>query len=100
LKPGGVLLVTTHGTSRICRREGKDQWGEYWHFTAQSIKRIFLDYFPDSNLIIEVYGNVLTAVCFLHGLASHELRKSELDFPDPDFEVLIAIRAVKDGDSL
>lgn len=100
LKPGGVLLVTTHGISRICRREGRDRWGEYWHFTAQSIKRIFLDYFADKKLKIEVYGNVLTAVCFLHGLASHELRKSELDFSDPDFEVLIAIRAVKDGDIL
>lgn len=100
LKPGGVLLVTTHGISRICRREGRDQWGEYWHFTAQSIKRIFLDYFADKKLKIMAYGNVLTAVCLLHGLASHELRKSELDFSDPDFEVLIAIRAVKDGDNL
>jgi SAM-dependent methyltransferase len=47
LKPGGVLLVTTHGISKICRREGRDQWGEYWRFTAQSIRKIFLGYFPD-----------------------------------------------------
>ncbi|MEW6144229.1 MAG: methyltransferase domain-containing protein [Thermodesulfobacteriota bacterium] len=95
LKPGGVLLVTTHGISKICRREGRDPWGEYWRFTAQSASKIFLDYFPDESLQIEVYGNVLTAVCLLHGLASHELREPELDTRDPDFEVLIAVRAVK-----
>jgi SAM-dependent methyltransferase len=99
LKPGGVLLVTTHGISKICRREGRDQWGEYWRFTAQSIRKIFLGYFPDEKLTIEVYGNVLAAVSFLHGLAAHELSKSELDFRDPDFEVLIAVRAVKSENS-
>lgn len=98
LKPGGILLVTTHGISRICRREGRDNWGEYWHFTAQSVNKIFQDYFPDKNFRIRVYGNVLTAVCSLHGLASHELRKSELDITDPDFEVVIGIRAVKPED--
>jgi len=99
LKPGGVLLVTTHGISKICRREGRDPWGEYWRFTAQSARKIFLDYFSDERLQIEVYGNVLTAVCLLHGLASHELKESELDIQDPDFEVLIAVRAVKAGES-
>jgi len=98
LKPGGVLLVTTHGINRICRREGRDHWGEYWRFTAQSIRKIFLGYFTENNLTIEAFGNVLAAVSLLHGLAAHELRKSELDFRDPDFEVLIVIRAVKSED--
>lgn len=98
LKPGGVLLVTTHGISKICRREGRDKWGEYWRFTAQSIRKIFLGYFPDDKLTIETYGNVLAAVSILHGLAAHELSKSELDFRDPDFEVLIGVRAVKSED--
>ncbi|HVY56055.1 MAG TPA: methyltransferase, partial [Thermodesulfobacteriota bacterium] len=88
-------LVTTHGISKICRREGRDPWGEYWHFTAQSVRKIFLDYFPENMIKVQVYGNVLTAVCYLHGLASHELGKSELDFTDPDYEVLITVRAVK-----
>ena len=30
LQPGGVLLTTSSGINRICRREGFDSWGEYW----------------------------------------------------------------------
>jgi hypothetical protein len=32
----------------------------------------------------------------LHGLAADELRPSELDYRDPDYEFLITIVAVKD----
>jgi SAM-dependent methyltransferase len=95
LKPDGLLLVTTHGISKIGRREGKDKWGEYWHFTSQSISKIFLKYFLSNNLKIEVYGNVLSAISFLHGLATSELSRDELDYLDPDYEVIISIRATK-----
>lgn len=95
LKPGGFLLVTTHGISKIGRREGKDNWGEYWRFTSQSISKIFLEYFLAENVIIEVYGNVLSAISLLHGLATSELSKDELDYLDPDYEVIISIRATK-----
>ena len=32
-------------------------------------------------------GNVLAAIALLHGLASHELRKEQLDMQDPDYQV-------------
>lgn len=95
LKSDGMLLVTTHGISKICRREGRDDWGEYWHFTSQSILNLFLKYFLAENVKIEVYGNVLSAISFLQGLASHELSKDELDYLDPDYEVIISIEAKK-----
>ena len=95
LKPGGVLLVSSHGISKIGRREGIDPWGEYWRLTAQSARRLFLEIFPGENVEIEVYGNVLSAIASLHGLAAKELSQSELDYSDPDYEVLIAVRAVK-----
>ena len=41
------------------------------------------------------YGNVLTAIAFLTGLASEELSKRELATHAEHFPVLIAIRAVK-----
>ena len=41
------------------------------------------------------YGNVLTAMCELHGLAAEELSPEELDHVDPDFEVIVTVRAVK-----
>ncbi len=95
LKPGGVLLATAHGTSKICRRLGRDPWGEYWRFTSQSSQRLFQEAFPSRNVTVQAYGNVLTAVASLHGLSSEELTRPELEFNDPDYEVLVAIRAVK-----
>jgi SAM-dependent methyltransferase len=95
LKPGGVLLVTSHGISRIARREGIDPWGEYWHFTAQSTRHLFGALFPADHLQIVTYGNVLSAAASLYGLAAADLTAQELDHCDPNFEVIIAVRAQK-----
>lgn len=96
LRPGGVLLVTLPCISRICRRE-MDRWGDYWRFTSLSSRRLFEEAFEPANVKVEAYGNVLAAVAFLHGVASEELKRSELDLRDPDYEVLISVRAVKEG---
>lgn len=95
LKRGGVLLATVPGISKICRRLGTDDWGEYWRFTGQSSRRLFEEAFQPGDVTVQVYGNVLTAAAFLHGLASDELTPRELDWSDPDYEVLIGIRTVK-----
>lgn len=95
LKPGGTLLLTTHGISKIGRRLGRDDWGEYWHLTAQGVDVLFQETFPGSDVEIRPYGNVLAAISSLHGLAAEELLRSELDHSDPDFEVLIGVRATK-----
>jgi SAM-dependent methyltransferase len=94
LKPGGVALITIPGISKISRYD-MDRWGYYWSFTTRSIKELFSAVFPPENLQIEAHGNVLVAISFLHGLASQELRQKELDYCDPDFEVLITLRAQK-----
>lgn len=95
LKPGGVLLLTSHGISKIGRRLGRDDWGEYWHITTQSADALFAETFPGAQVDVSSYGNVLTAMCFLHGLAAEELTSEELDHCDPDFEVLVTVRARK-----
>ena len=95
LKPGGVLLLTTHGISKIGRRLGRDGWGEYWHFTTQSAERLLSEGFPGGDVTVGSYGNVLTAVGALHGLASEELKPQELDHVDEDFEVIVTVRAQK-----
>jgi hypothetical protein len=51
--------------------------------------------FPEDSVRIETYGNVLAATAFLHGLSVEELTEDELDDSDPDYEVTIAIRAMK-----
>jgi SAM-dependent methyltransferase len=95
LKPGGVLLVTCHGISKISRRYGVDPWGEYWRFTGDSARRLFEEVFCPGNVTVEAHGNILAAIAFLHGLASEELEQRELDYHDPDYEVLLTVRAIK-----
>jgi len=94
LKPGGVLLVTLSGISQISRYD-MDRWGEYWRFTTLSARRLFTEFFPSPHVTIETYGNILVAIALLEGLASTELKKTELDYCDPDYEVMITVRAVK-----
>ncbi|MBM3225827.1 MAG: class I SAM-dependent methyltransferase [Candidatus Tectomicrobia bacterium] len=94
LKPGGVLLATCHGISQIARWD-MDHWGEYWRFTSLSAHRLVTEVFPASHTRVQAHGNVLAATAFLQGLVSTELQQAELDYHDPDYEVLITIRAVK-----
>jgi len=94
LKPDGVVLVTTSGISKISRYD-MDRWGYYWSFTTKSARRLFETAFPSENVQVQAYGNVLTSIAFLHGLAAEELRQKELDYIDPDYELLITVRAVK-----
>lgn len=97
LKPGGVLLLTSHGISKIGRRLGRDGWGEYWRITTQSAEHLFADAFPGADVTVGCAGNVLAATCCLHGLTSEELTREELDVCDPDFEVIVTVRARKGG---
>jgi len=94
LKPGGVLLCTAPGISQISRYD-MDRWGDFWRFTTLSARRLFEEVFPPANVQIESHGNVLVAVAFLHGLAVHEVDQAALDADDPDYQVLLSIRAEK-----
>jgi SAM-dependent methyltransferase len=95
LKPGGVLLLTSHGISKIGRRLGRDDWGEYWHLTTQSLEALLRETFPEAGYAVASSGNVMSAVAYLHGLATEELAASELDYLDPDYEVIVTARVVK-----
>ena len=94
LKPGGTLLTTVSGISKISR-DDMDRWGHYWGFTTRSVEQLFYEVFPLKNVSVDAHGNVLTAIAFLHGLSTKDLRQAELDYLDDDFQVLITVRAVK-----
>ena len=98
LKPGGVVLATLPGISQISRYD-MDRWGDYWRFTTQSARRLFEGAFEREAVNVQAHGNVLTAVAFLHGLAAEELHQDELNHHDPDYEMLITVRACKAGTS-
>lgn len=95
LRPGGVVLASLPGISQLSRYDA-DRWGEYWRFTTRSAERLFGARFPD--VAVSAHGNVLAAVAFLHGLAAEELRDDQLGHVDPDYELLITVRAVKPND--
>ena len=95
LKPGGVLLVSTHGMSKIGRRKERDPWCVYWRMTVDSAEKLFGEFFPSRLVNVQGYGNVLAATAFLYGLAAEELDKKELDYYDPDYQVLVTIQAIK-----
>jgi SAM-dependent methyltransferase len=95
LKPGGVLLATSHGISRVARREGVDPWGEYWHFTSQGLRRLLQETAGTAAIHTVCYGNVLAAIPSLHGLAAEDLSEQDLEYADPNYEVLIGVRVVK-----
>jgi SAM-dependent methyltransferase len=96
LRPGGVALVTVPGIAPASRPD-RDRWGDWWRFTGSSARRLFEQSFEPAGVTVEAYGNVLSAVAFLHGLAAEELTRSELDARDPNYEVIIGVRAVKAG---
>jgi len=95
LKPGGVLLATFPGISQTYDNEWGDTW--FWNYTTASARRLFGEVFPQSHLSVETFGNVLTAVSFLHGLAVDELAREELDYRDPGYDVTITVRGQKPG---
>ena len=96
LKPAGTLLLTVPGICPIVRGHliagAGDDW---WRFTGRSARRAFADVFEDQNTVLHTYGNVLTATAFMHGLVQEELKQEELEYHDPDFEVIIGVKATK-----
>lgn len=91
LKPGGVLLVTAPGVSSVDSGEWGGTW--MWSLTEASLGRLLTAAFVDVD--VTTYGNVLTAVAMLHGLAENELRAEEYEIVDPQYPVIVAGRARK-----
>jgi SAM-dependent methyltransferase len=96
LAPGGVLLITVPGITRALLPD-RDNWGDWWRFTSSSMRRLCEDVFGPGTVEVESYGNLVSATLFLHGHAAQELYSRELDVRDPNYEVIIGVRARKPG---
>ena len=96
LVPGGVALVTVPGITRISTFDAGET-GEYWHLTTWSARALFAERFPEPSVEVSSFGDVLTAAAALYGVATEDLRRRDLDHRDPTYQVLVAIRAVKEG---
>jgi SAM-dependent methyltransferase len=93
LRPGGVLLATVPVVSRVLPT--REYLKDYWRFTAASCTALFGERFGPEQVTVRARGNVLTCIAFLAGMAHEELSPRELDSDDPDFPLLVTVRAVK-----
>lgn len=90
LKDDGVALITVAGISQISRYD-MERWGDFWRFTTKSAHKIFSEVFSSENIEVCFYGNVLSCIAFLEGIAKEELTGEELDFKDENYQMLITI---------
>ena len=95
LKPGGVLLVTVPGVTKM----GVERWPWYWSFTKKALQRLLADQFGDDAVSVEAQGNIFAATAFLYGIALEELDLSDLNAVDPGYPVIVAARAIKRKDA-
>ena len=94
LKPGGTLLATVPGISQISR-EDMQQTGDYWRFTDTAVRRMFGEEFGEASVEVQALGNVLASTAFLQGIAAEELAEDALLEHDPQFQMLLTVRAVR-----
>lgn len=93
-----VALVTVASLVQISQYD-YERWGDYWRFTDMGILRDFEAVFGKGNVEIKSYGNVLSAIAELQGIAAEELTKEELFAHDSRYPVLLCIIAKKYKDS-
>lgn len=94
LKPGGRVLATVAGISQISRYEA-DNWGDFYSFHEDAVKRIFGEIFGAENIQAECFGNVKTAISLLYGLCCEDLAEEDFAYRDIDYPVIIGIAAHK-----
>jgi ubiquinone/menaquinone biosynthesis C-methylase UbiE len=90
LKSGGVLLVAVPQVSMCDPR-----YQELWRFTAEGLALILSKAFGKENVIVEAYGNSLTAAGEIRGMVAHEFSEATLNYHDPRFAVEVCARARK-----
>lgn len=92
LRPGGCALATLPAISRI---DSRHRDSDLWRYTAASARALFGEAFGLGRVSVCTFGNVLTGVGFLMGMAAEEFSRLELTTDDPNFPVLIAVSATK-----
>ncbi|MBI3568277.1 MAG: methyltransferase [Gemmatimonadetes bacterium] len=99
LRPGGSALITVPAIAAVSRYDA-ERWGEYWHFTEQSVRRLLEPVFGADQVTVTAYGNHVAAHAYLAGMSAEELSADELAARDADYPVLItavATRAASPG---
>jgi peptidoglycan/xylan/chitin deacetylase (PgdA/CDA1 family)/glycosyltransferase involved in cell wall biosynthesis len=93
LAPGGALLATAPSVIRVDDQAGLD--GDFWRFTAASARNLLAGAFPVDAFEVATFGNVKACAAFLYGLPMEEIARADLDYSDPHFPLVVAMRAVR-----
>jgi SAM-dependent methyltransferase len=94
LRPGGAVLCTVPGITQMAT-DKLGRWSDHWRLTPNSAIRLFGRAFGEDNVCVKTVGNLAAAIGFLQGKATRELSARELATHDPDYPLLILIRAVR-----
>lgn len=94
LRPGGIALVTAHCLGQISLYDYYN-WGEYWRFTDQTMRRLFSESFDDKNVEVHAWGNMKTAIASLYGLCAEDLERKDFESNNEQFPVIITVCARK-----
>lgn len=89
LKPGGAALITVPLISQLSLYDYKN-WGCYWRLTDQSMEKMMKEVFGEKQVDVFSYGNMKSAVAFLYGICQENMRKSDLEFYDEQFPMIVA----------
>ncbi len=90
LRPGGILLITVPCISQRDQDAGST-WFDKWRFTTAGMKDLLSECEEaGDDVTISSYGNVLSAVAFLHGMSYDEFSAEELETHDKMFELIVS----------
>lgn len=94
LKPGGTALITAASIAQLSMYDYKN-WGEYWRFTAQSMRKLLSEVFIENQIEVYAYGNMKAAMGFLYGVCQEEMEPADLEYRDEQFPMIVAASARK-----
>lgn len=91
LRPGGVLLLTSPVIAKVGHRpaDGVDRW----RLHGSALEELLAEHFPADEVRVSAFGNLVTAVAALYGLAVEDLTASDLEPHDASYTVIIGARA-------
>ena len=90
LAPGGTALVTAPALGPA---DFKD--ADRWRFFPLCFETIFGEHFGSEDVSVTSYGNMLTCLAYLAGLAQEDLPRRAWGFHDPVYPLVVAVRATK-----
>jgi SAM-dependent methyltransferase len=93
LRPGGVLLATLPA---LCQPAPPQV--DYWRFLPDAVHLLFADVFRGERVEVRCYGNLAAVVAGLSGLNHERVNEARLEPLDPQYPIVIGVRAVRDDE--